>query len=144
MHPRFVILALLTKRRFSGALQNALPLLFFAALRLCGRSFFLPSALLARGADEVQGLVLAEDLLLGHLQAIDRLVALAEDGEDVGLSPEALTDALRHVVDSLVGQLTPDNAGDYLDLPDNHRVKGVRRLQGLHPLLPPTLDDLTN
>src|SRR5262249_38315929 len=37
--------------------------------------------------------------------AIDRLVALAEEGEDVGLSPEALTDALRHVVDSLVGQL---------------------------------------
>lgn len=77
--------------------------------------------------------------------AIDRLVALAEDAtEEVGLSPEALIDALKHVIDGLAGQLTPDNAGDYLDLPDNHRVTGVRRTQGLSSLLSTSPEDWTN
>lgn len=91
------------------------------------------------------------DFLTGGLvdqavsSAIDRLVALAEDAtEDVGLSAEAVIDAVKHVVDSLVGQLTPDNAGDYLDLPDNHRVVSVRRLGGLHSLLSSAPDDLMN
>jgi ATP-dependent 26S proteasome regulatory subunit len=77
--------------------------------------------------------------------AIDRLVALAEDAtEEVGLSPEALIDAHKHVIDGLAGQLTPDNAGDYLDLPDNHRVTAVRRTQGLSSLLSTSPEDWSN
>jgi ATP-dependent 26S proteasome regulatory subunit len=91
------------------------------------------------------------DFLTGGLveqavaSAIDRLVALAEEAtEEVGLSAEALIDALKHVVDSLVGQLTTENAGEYLDLPDNHRVTSVRRLQGVQALWSSTPDDLVN
>ncbi len=91
------------------------------------------------------------DFLTGGLveqavaSAIDRLVALAEEAtEEVGLSSEALLDAHKHVVDSVVGQLTPENAGDYLDLPENHRVTGVRRLSGVHTLLTSASEDLLN
>jgi len=77
--------------------------------------------------------------------AIDRLVALAEEAtEEVGLSPEGLTDALRHAVDSLAAQLSPENAGDYLDLPENHRVTGVRRMQGLSSLLAASPEEWSN
>jgi SpoVK/Ycf46/Vps4 family AAA+-type ATPase len=91
------------------------------------------------------------DFLTGGLveqavaSAIDRLVALAEEStEEMGLSVEALIDALKHAVDSLVGQLSPENACDYLDLPDNHRVTSVRRLGGLHSLLSSSSEDLVN
>ncbi len=76
--------------------------------------------------------------------AIDRTVLEAGDGETPGLSSAVLIEALREVLDSLADQLTPDNAGDYLDLPLEHRVRAVRRLRGRHTVLPATLEDLGN
>ena len=45
---------------------------------------------------------------------------------------------------SLADQLGPDNAADYLDLPENSRVAGVRRLRPPRAALPPSLDELQN
>lgn len=91
------------------------------------------------------------DFLTGSLveqavsTAIDRMVAEAEVSTDeVGLTIEGVIDALKHVVDSVVGQLTPENAGDHVDLPDNHRVTSVRRLQGLSSLLASSPEEWTN
>lgn len=77
--------------------------------------------------------------------AVDRLVALADETtEEIGLSVEDLLDALKQVIDNLAAQLTPENVADYLDLPDNHRVRSVRRLQGSASLWLTTPDDLSN
>jgi ATP-dependent 26S proteasome regulatory subunit len=76
--------------------------------------------------------------------AIDRTVLAAQQGNGVGLSEEALIDGLRHVLDSLADQLTPDNAGDYLDLPEDRRVRSLRRLRGRQAVLPASLEDLGN
>jgi len=78
--------------------------------------------------------------------AIDRTVAeAAEEGSRVsGLTLPALLDGLRLGVDSLADQLGPDNAADYLDLPENSRVAGVRRLRSARATLPPSLDELQN
>ncbi len=77
--------------------------------------------------------------------AIDHTVLQADAlGPGVGLAEEALIDALRQVLDGLADQLTPENAGDYLDLPEDRRVRSVRRLRGRSAVLPASLDDLNN
>jgi ATP-dependent 26S proteasome regulatory subunit len=77
--------------------------------------------------------------------AIDRTVLDAEEGgAGAGLSDKTVIAAFRHVLDGLADQLTPDNAGDYLDLPEDHRVRSVRRLRGRPALLPSSLADLNN
>jgi len=48
------------------------------------------------------------------------------------------------VIDALADQLTPENVADHLDLPDNQRVQGVRRLRGWPNGLPASLEELSN
>jgi SpoVK/Ycf46/Vps4 family AAA+-type ATPase len=69
--------------------------------------------------------------------AIDRVVLDAEDGASgAGLSEEVLAEAFAGVLDGLAEQLSAENASDHVDLPENRRVKSVRRLRGLKGLLP--------
>jgi len=77
--------------------------------------------------------------------AIDHTVLAAEEGTTgVGLSAEALIDAMKQLIDALADQLTPENVTDHLDLPDNQRVQGVRRLRGWQAGLPASLEELSN
>lgn len=67
----------------------------------------------------------------GVSNAIDRAVFAADDAGDEasGLSATGLIDALCGVVDGLAENLTPANAGDYVDLPEHTAVASVRRLR---------------
>jgi hypothetical protein len=90
------------------------------------------------------------DFLTGGLveqavaSAIDQAVFAAEragQGE-AGLTAAGLIDALRQHIDALADNLTTYNAADYVDLPENAQVTGVRRLRSNNNLLPPLLSDL--
>jgi SpoVK/Ycf46/Vps4 family AAA+-type ATPase len=78
--------------------------------------------------------------------AIDRTVADAAECAEgaVGLTAEAVREALRQHIDALADNLTADNAADYLDLPENARVAAVRRLRPGGSGLPYLLSDLDN
>jgi hypothetical protein len=77
------------------------------------------------------------DFLTGAV--IERAVSLAIEstagaavengGQTDGLSAERLIEALRHVIDGELANVTPHNAGDYLDLPEHTPVASVRRLR---------------
>jgi ATP-dependent 26S proteasome regulatory subunit len=62
--------------------------------------------------------------------AIDRLAydASCNGSHDCGLSAAEIVESLYEVVDSLIENLTPFNAGDYVDLPEQSAVAHVRRL----------------
>jgi ATP-dependent 26S proteasome regulatory subunit len=62
--------------------------------------------------------------------AIDQAVFQAEEAgaERVSLSAEGLIEAFRQHVDGLADNLTPANAGDYVDLPEHTPPAAVRRL----------------
>lgn len=63
--------------------------------------------------------------------AIDQLVFTAEEtGEDVGLTAAGLLATFRNQIDGVADNLTPHNAGDYVDLPEHAHVAQVRRLRG--------------
>jgi ATP-dependent 26S proteasome regulatory subunit len=91
------------------------------------------------------------DFLTGALveqavaDAVEQTVLAAEEAGAAGpgLTAEAVADALRQQIDTLADNLTPVNAADYLDLPENAQVTGVRRLHG-GGVLPPLLSDLEN
>ncbi len=90
------------------------------------------------------------DFLTGGLieqavsSAIDQVVFAAEQAgpDGIGLSAAVLIDALRRHIDALADNLTTCNAADYVDLPENAQVTGVRRLRSHNGLLPPLLSDL--
>ncbi len=90
------------------------------------------------------------DLLTGSVveqaisSAIDRTVsaAIEEKPGDYGLTGSCLVEALRQHLDSLADNLSPHNAADYLDLPENTQIVEVRRLKGFSGQLPPMLSDL--
>lgn len=77
------------------------------------------------------------DFLTGAV--IERAVSLAIEsaagaavengGQTDGLSAERLIEALRHVIDGELANITPHNAGDYLDLPEHTQVASVRHLR---------------
>lgn len=77
------------------------------------------------------------DLLTGAV--IERAVSLAIEsvagaavengGELEGLSADRLIEALHHVVDGDLRNITKFNAGDYLDLPEHTAVANVRHLR---------------
>jgi ATP-dependent 26S proteasome regulatory subunit len=77
------------------------------------------------------------DFLTGRLieqalaTAIDRAVFAAEEPgqSDLGLSAPVLIDALRETIDGLADNVTPHNAADYLDLPEQALVASVRRIR---------------
>jgi ATP-dependent 26S proteasome regulatory subunit len=91
------------------------------------------------------------DFLTGALvdqavaEAVEQTVLAAEDtgAAAAGLTAEGVAEALRRQIDTLADNLTPANAADYLDLPENAQVTGVRRLHG-GGVLPPLLSDLEN
>ncbi len=78
------------------------------------------------------------DFLTGRLieqalaAATDRVVFAADEPgqNDHGLSAPVLIDALKESIDSLADNLTPHNAADYLDLPEQALVASVRRIRG--------------
>jgi SpoVK/Ycf46/Vps4 family AAA+-type ATPase len=76
--------------------------------------------------------------------AIDRTVFAAEGDTPPALNREALIDAFREQIDALADNLTPDNAADYLDLPENTRVSSLRRLRSPTGTLPSLWSDLDN
>jgi hypothetical protein len=77
--------------------------------------------------------------------AIDQAVFLAEETDaEEGLTAAAVIEALRQQIDALADNLTPDNAADYLDLPENVRVSSLRRLRGPSGQLPFLLNDSDN
>jgi hypothetical protein len=78
--------------------------------------------------------------------AIDRAVFAAEDAApaESGLTASVDIEALRQQIDALADNLTPDNAADYLDLPENSRVSSLRRLRSSASQLPFLLNDLDN
>ena len=78
--------------------------------------------------------------------AIDQAVFAAEDAQtaESGLSASAVIEAMRQQIDALADNLTPDNAADYVDLPENTRVSSLRRLRGPAGSLPFSLIDLDN
>lgn len=55
--------------------------------------------------------------------------AVENGGQTDGLSAERLIEALRHVIDGELANVTPHNAGDYLDLPEHTQVASVRHLR---------------
>jgi ATP-dependent 26S proteasome regulatory subunit len=91
------------------------------------------------------------DLLTGALvdqavaDAVEQTVLAAEEAgaAGAGLTAEAVAEALGRQIDTLADSLTAANAADYLDLPGNAQVAGVRRLPG-GGVLPPLLSDLEN
>jgi ATP-dependent 26S proteasome regulatory subunit len=78
--------------------------------------------------------------------AIDQAVFAAEGGTaaESGLTAAALIESLRQQIDALADNLTPDNAADYLDLPENSRVSSLRRQRSPSSQLPFYLNDLDN
>jgi SpoVK/Ycf46/Vps4 family AAA+-type ATPase len=64
--------------------------------------------------------------------AIDQVVFAAEenDAADVGLSAAGIVEAMRQHIDGLAENLTPQNASDYVDLPEHSHVAQVRVLRG--------------
>jgi ATP-dependent 26S proteasome regulatory subunit len=78
--------------------------------------------------------------------AIDRAVFAAESAApaEAGLTASGIIEALRQQIDALADNLTPDNAADYLDLPENARVSSLRRLRGPTGTLPFLLNELDN
>jgi SpoVK/Ycf46/Vps4 family AAA+-type ATPase len=78
--------------------------------------------------------------------AIDQAVFAAEAAApaESGLTASGIIEALRQEIDALADNLTPDNAADYLDLPENARVSSLRRLRGPTSQLPFLLNDLDN
>jgi ATP-dependent 26S proteasome regulatory subunit len=78
--------------------------------------------------------------------AIDQAVFAAEGAAaaESGLNASAVIEALRQQIDALADNLTPDNAADYLDLPENARVSSLRRLRSPAGTLPFLLEDLDN
>ena len=77
------------------------------------------------------------DFLTGSLveqalsESIDELTFFAEENEreEAGLDSAGLIDALRSQIQTLVENVTPYNAADYIDLPDHTHVSNVRRLR---------------
>jgi len=77
------------------------------------------------------------DFLTGRLieqalaNAIDQVVFADEEpeGEEQGLSAGILIDCFREMIDSLADIITPQNASDYLDLPEQAAVASVRRIR---------------
>jgi ATP-dependent 26S proteasome regulatory subunit len=91
------------------------------------------------------------DFLTGALvdqavaDAVEQAVLAAEEAgaAGAGLTADAVAGALRRQIDTLADALTAANAADYLDLPENAQVAGVRRPHG-GGVLPPLLSDLEN
>jgi ATP-dependent 26S proteasome regulatory subunit len=84
------------------------------------------------------------DFLTGSIidQAVAQAVSAAAEeceatGDDaIGLNAERIIAALREIIDGLADNITPDNAGDYLDVPDHVTIASVRRLrESRHRLL---------
>ncbi len=63
--------------------------------------------------------------------AIDQVVFASEEdgGATFGLSAEVMIDSLREVVSAMADNLTPANAADYVDLPEQAAVATVQRLR---------------
>lgn len=66
--------------------------------------------------------------------AIDQVVFAAEesDSTEVGMSAAGLIECLKQVIDGLAENMTPHNAGDYVDLPEHSHVAQVRVLRGVN------------
>jgi SpoVK/Ycf46/Vps4 family AAA+-type ATPase len=96
--------------------------------------------LLKRRRDFLTGAVVEQAVAA----AIDRAVFAADDDAQPGLTARAVIDAFREQMDALADNLTPDNAADYLDLPENTRVSSLRRLRSPTGPLPLLLNDLDN
>jgi hypothetical protein len=64
--------------------------------------------------------------------AIDQVVFAAEENEaeEVGLSAAGIIEALRQHIDGLAENMTPQNAADYVDLPEHSHVAQMRVLRG--------------
>ncbi|MBW3598100.1 MAG: ATP-binding protein [Planctomycetes bacterium] len=64
-------------------------------------------------------------------ETIDRIAfQMAEHGrEGVGMSAAMLIEALHRQVDNLADNITPQNAADFIDLPENANIAAIRRLR---------------
>ena len=77
------------------------------------------------------------DFLTGALielaiqSAIDRTVTEAEESgkKQFGLTDEIVMESLRQHIDSLAENLTPHNAADYVDLPENAQILEIRNMR---------------
>ncbi|NOX56207.1 MAG: AAA family ATPase [Planctomycetes bacterium] len=68
----------------------------------------------------------------GVSNCIDHVVFAADETSDprVGLDASNLIESLTDVIDGLASNLTPQNAADYVDLPEHSAVAHVRHLSG--------------